>query len=76
MMAGYDLLPVLPELVLAIGAMALLMVGAWRGTPSTGLITGLAVFLLVVTGALVWWLPAGSSSPSAAASSSTISHAS
>lgn len=58
-MAGYDLLPVVPELVLAVGAMALLMVGAWRGTPSTGLITGLAVFLLVVTGALVWWLPVG-----------------
>lgn len=58
-MAGYDLLPVLPELVLAVGAMALLMVGAWRGTHSTGLITGLAVFLLIVTGALVWWLPLG-----------------
>lgn len=57
--AGYELLPVLPELVLAVGAMALLMVGAWRGTPSTGLVTGLAVFLIVVTGALVWWLPAG-----------------
>ncbi len=34
--AGYELLPVLPELVLAVGAMALLMIGAWRGTPSTG----------------------------------------
>lgn len=58
-MAGYDLLPVLPELVLAAGAMALLMVGAWRGTSATGLVTGLAVFLLIVTCALVWWLPAG-----------------
>lgn len=58
-MAGYDLLPVLPELALAAGAMALLMVGAWRGTPATGLVTGLAVFLLIVTCALVWWLPAG-----------------
>ena len=29
--AGYQLLPVLPELVLAVGAMVLLMVGAYRG---------------------------------------------
>ena len=29
--AGYPLLPVLPELVLAIGSMVLLMVGAYRG---------------------------------------------
>ena len=39
--AGYQLLPVLPELVLAVGAMALLMVGAYRGVRTTGLITGL-----------------------------------
>ena len=30
--AGYQLLPVLPELVLAVGAMVLLMLGAYRGT--------------------------------------------
>ena len=30
--AGYQLLPVLPELVLAAGAMVLLMIGAYRGT--------------------------------------------
>ena len=29
--AGYQLLPVLPELVLAVGAMVLLMIGAYRG---------------------------------------------
>ena len=57
--AGYSLLPVLPEIVLALGAMALLMLGAYRGQQTTGLITGLAVVLLVVTGALVLWLPAG-----------------
>ena len=33
--AGYPLLPVLPELVLAIGAMVLLMVGAYRGQGAT-----------------------------------------
>src|ERR1700744_6493690 len=57
--AGYSLLPVLPEIVLALGAMALLMLGAYRGQQTTGLLTGLAVLLIVVTGALVLCLPAG-----------------
>ena len=57
--AGYQLLHVLPELVLAVGAMALLMVGAYRGVRSTGLITGLALVLLVVVGVLELTLPAG-----------------
>ena len=41
--AGYELLPVLPELVLAVGAMALLMLGAYRGEGTTRLVTSLAV---------------------------------
>src|ERR1700722_15744108 len=57
--AGYQLLPVLPELVLAVGAMLLLMLGAFRGEQSTRLVTGLAVCLLVLTGVLELWLPAG-----------------
>jgi NADH-quinone oxidoreductase subunit N len=57
--AGYQLLPVLPELVLAAGAMALLMLGAYRGSQTTGLVTGLAVCLLVLTGVLELMLPAG-----------------
>ncbi len=57
--AGYQLLPVLPELVLAVGAMVLLMLGAYRGEGTTKLVTGLAVVLLVVTGALELMLPAG-----------------
>src|SRR5437660_12733946 len=57
--AGYQLLPVLPELVLAFGAMALLMLGAYRGEGTTRLVTTLAVSLLVVTGALELMLPAG-----------------
>ena len=56
--AGYQLLPVLPELVLALGAMVLLMVGAYRAH-TTGLVTGLAVCLLVLTGVLELLLPAG-----------------
>jgi NADH-quinone oxidoreductase subunit N len=57
--AGYSLIPVLPELVLAVGAMALLMLGAYRKADSTHLVTGLSVVLLVLTGALVMLVPAG-----------------
>src|SRR2546423_15383109 len=57
--AGYQLLPVLPELVLAVGAMVLLMLGAYRGQQTTSLVTGLAVCLLVLTGVLELLLPAG-----------------
>jgi NADH-quinone oxidoreductase subunit N len=57
--AGYQLLPVLPELVLAMGAMVLLMIGAYRGQQATGLVTALAICLLVLTGVLELLLPAG-----------------
>ncbi len=57
--AGYQLLPVLPELVLAAGAMALLMLGAYRGQQTTSLVTGLAIGLLVLTGVLELLLPGG-----------------
>src|SRR3978361_649070 len=57
--AGYQLLPVLPELVLALGAMVLLMVGAYRGQQATSLVTGLAVGLLAVVGLLELLLPSG-----------------
>src|SRR5882757_8846135 len=57
--AGYQLLPVMPEIVLALGAMALLMLGAFRGAGTTALVTGLAVCLLVVVGVLELTLPAG-----------------
>jgi NADH-quinone oxidoreductase subunit N len=57
--AGYQLLPVLPELVLVVGSMALLMVGAYRGVQTTSLVTALAVCLLVITGLIELMLPAG-----------------
>jgi NADH-quinone oxidoreductase subunit N len=57
--AGYSLLPALPEIVLAIGAMVLLMLGAYRGQRTVGTVTALAAVLLAVTGLLVLWLPAG-----------------
>src|SRR5438067_4152164 len=57
--AGYQLLPVLPELVLAVGAMVLLMIGAFRGAQTTRVVTGLSVCLLVLTGVLELLLPSG-----------------
>jgi NADH-quinone oxidoreductase subunit N len=57
--AGYPLLPALPELVLAAGAMGLLMLGAYRAQRTTSLVTGLAISLLVITGGMELLLPAG-----------------
>jgi NADH-quinone oxidoreductase subunit N len=57
--AGYSLLPVLPEMLLAIGAMVLLMIGAFNGTKVTGLVTALAICLLVAVGIAEIMLPAG-----------------
>ena len=57
--AGYQLLPVLPEIVLAIGAMVSLMIGAWCGQRVAGFITVLAICLLVATGVIEFLLPQG-----------------
>src|SRR6516225_6285870 len=53
------LLPALPEIVLAIGAMVLLMVGAFRGEQTAKGIEGAAILLLALTGLIVVLLPAG-----------------
>src|SRR5437660_1315576 len=53
------LLPALPEIVLAIGAMVLLMVGAFRGEQTAKGIEGAAILLLVLTGLIVVLLPTG-----------------
>jgi len=50
---------VIPELVLAIGAMVLLTIGAFRGQGTTPLVNWLAVCLLVATGVFELMLPAG-----------------
>jgi NADH-quinone oxidoreductase subunit N len=57
--AGYQLLPVMPELVLAAGAMVLLMIGAYRGQGTTALVTWLSVCLLIAAGVLELMLPKG-----------------
>ena len=48
---------VAPELILAVGAMALLMIGVFAGEKSHSLVTGLAVALLIAAGA--WMLLIG-----------------
>src|SRR5215472_10484797 len=53
------LLPALPELILAVGAMALLMFGAFRGEGTAIAVNWAAIALLIVAGAVVSWLPAG-----------------
>ncbi len=57
--AGYSLLPVLPEIVLAVGAMLLLMIGAYGGQRTVPPVTALAIILLIVTGVLEILLPHG-----------------
>jgi NADH-quinone oxidoreductase subunit N len=55
-----NLLPVLPEIVLAIGAMLILMSGAFAGERSARVTNGLCIGILLLAGfALVWWVPAG-----------------
>jgi NADH-quinone oxidoreductase subunit N len=54
-----SLQPLLPELILALGAMILLMLGVSRGERATASITGLAIFLLIVAGVAVLTQPAG-----------------
>ncbi len=53
-----SLIPALPELLLCVGAMALLMLGAFRGNKSTGLVTGIAIGLVLAAAVLVQLLPA------------------
>ncbi len=45
--------PVLPEIALALGAMALLMIGVFRKSPTAGPVTGLAILVLAAAGGLV-----------------------
>src|SRR3954471_6013453 len=56
-----SLVPILPEIVLAIGAMALLMLGAFRGeqTQTARIINWLSILLLAVVAIVVLRLPPG-----------------
>ncbi len=46
-----------PELILAVGALALLMIGVFSGDKSTTTVTGLAVALLLVVGLWIIFAP-------------------
>jgi NADH-quinone oxidoreductase subunit N len=53
------LIPLLPEFVLGLGAMALLMIGVFRAEDNGRLVDIAAIALLVIAGAVLIWLPAG-----------------
>jgi NADH-quinone oxidoreductase subunit N len=53
------LVPLLPEFVLGLGAMALLMLGVYRGENAGRLIDGAAIALLVIAGVILLALPTG-----------------
>jgi NADH-quinone oxidoreductase subunit N len=55
----HPLVPILPELLLALGAMALLMLGVFRGQRVVELINGLAIALLLLVAIMVVYLPGG-----------------
>jgi len=59
MSANLALLPALPEIVLVLGAMALLMLGAYGGERTTRIVNGAAFALLVLSGVIVCLLPGG-----------------
>jgi NADH-quinone oxidoreductase subunit N len=54
-----SLVPVLPEIILALGGMALLMLGVYRTPRTETLIDVLSIILLIVAGVAVVLLPAG-----------------
>jgi len=53
------LLPLAPEIALGIGAMALLMLGAYRDERVVRLVDGLSIALLVLAGVVLLMLPSG-----------------
>src|SRR6476620_7509868 len=54
-----DLLPLLPELLLACGAMLMLMVGAAIGERSAAGVNGWCVIILLLAGGALLWIPPG-----------------
>src|SRR5665213_1002753 len=56
-MTGISLLPVLPEVVLGVGALVLLMIGVFAGAAGARLVTWLAVALIVIAGIALAFVP-------------------
>ncbi len=59
MMMLPNLAPALPEIILAVSALVLVLIGAFGGERSTGLVTTLSVAVLVVAGLVLIFNPAG-----------------
>src|SRR5215471_18006176 len=57
--ALHDLIPILPELTLACGAMLMLMAGVLFGERSAAVVNSWCVIVLVLVGAAVVWVPPG-----------------
>src|SRR5947209_9009339 len=53
------LLPALPEIVIALGALVLVVYGAFAGERTTNTVNWAAFVLLIVAGLIVLWLPSG-----------------
>jgi NADH-quinone oxidoreductase subunit N len=53
------LMPILPEVVLAVGAMVLLMLGVFAGDGAARFVNGLCILLLIAVAACVVMLPSG-----------------
>ncbi|MQT12281.1 NADH-quinone oxidoreductase subunit NuoN [Segnochrobactrum spirostomi] len=52
-----DLMPAMPEILLALGALVLLLIGVFAGERAAGAVRGLAVILLLVIAAIVAFAP-------------------
>lgn len=50
-----DLQLVAPEIIMSLGAMLLLMIGAYRGQRANSLITGLAIAIIAIAGFWLFW---------------------
>lgn len=53
-LAALNLIPAMPELILAVGAMVLLMVGVFSKDQSTATITGLSIAVLIAAGIVIF----------------------
>ncbi len=54
-----NLMPVMPEIILAVGAMLLLMVGVFRPTKAFSEVSTLSLLLLVITGGVLYFYVGG-----------------
>ena len=58
MPVDFAILPALPEIILALGALALLMIGVFGGNRATSVVTGLSVALIVAAAIVLILMPA------------------